>query len=305
MKKFLKTAFIVGLCGVSVVALAAVVLGKHRAKDAAQTLKKMAQSEVDEFIRENDNHDLRAELNKLRDEYPKQIALVKSQIKEIEQDLSELERDETRARDIVTMCDEDLASIKKSHDASIAAYNDAKVEFRGRYYDASEIARLQSRIMETREIYTDRVNDSVDERLLLEAERDELKLRLEELETERTEFEAEHARLTREIERMQRNEKMIKLAKRREGCEHDGHTDAMTTLEKVRRSVDRRVIEQQETLKGLRAAPRDLDYETRARQRERERKSETKRMTETPSESPAPTPSSDDAEIEVEAELVG
>ena len=107
MKRFIKTVFIVGLCGVGAIALAHAVLGKHRTQNAARALQNMAQQSVDELSAAQ--QDLKEELGNLRDEYPRQIAMLRSKIKQVDREVSALDKEETRAADIVRLCEEDIS----------------------------------------------------------------------------------------------------------------------------------------------------------------------------------------------------
>lgn len=300
MKKFFKTVVVVGLCGVGVVALAHVVLGKDRVHGATHALKSLAQAEVDELIAHQ--QDLKKELAKLREEYPKQIAMVRSQIGEIERDLEKLDKEETRAGDIVRLCEEDVSYLEDQQDIIGTRHADvAAIEFNGSRYTLDEAERLTGRIAETRGMYVTRLEEIAAERGVLERERDQLTVELEAIRTEQAEFEAEYQSLVREIERLKRNQEMIELAEKRRGIGVEHHSDNMDTLDGIRTAVERARIEQEERLKAARVAPRSLDYETRAQLLEIQRKRETKRKTESVPEAPLGEfeDDEDDAEMEL------
>jgi chromosome segregation ATPase len=301
MKKFFKTVFIVGLCGVGVVALAHAVLGKHRTHDAAKALQSMAQCEVDELIRKQ--KDMKEELSKLRTVYPKQIAMLKGQLNDIDRQLEKLDKEETRASDIVRLCEEDISYLQDQRDVVGSVYANARViEHRGSTYTTSEADQLVTRIAETREIYTNRLDDIAAERNILQAEKEQISVEVQAVEAEQAEFEAEYQSLVREIERLKRNEELLKVAENRRGIGHDGHSEAMSTLESVKSAVERARLEQEERLKSARVAPKSLDYETRAKllelQRKRETKQKTERTPETPTSDEPIEPEAEDAELE-------
>ena len=285
MKKFFKTVFIVGLCGVGVVALAHVVLGKHRTHDAAKALQSMAQCEVDELIAKQ--KDMKEELSALRTQYPKQIAMLKGQLNDIDRQLAKLDKEETRATDIVKLCEEDISYLEDQGDVVGSVYADARViEHRGSKYTLEEAEQLVTRIAETREIYVTRLDDISAERNILQGEKDQITVEVQAVETEQAEFEAEYQSLVREIERLQRNEELLKIAEGRRGIGDDGHSEAMATLDSVKSAVERARLEQDERLKAARVAPKSMDYETRAKLLELQRKRETKQKTERTPETP-------------------
>lgn len=300
MKRFIKTVFIVGLCGVGAIALAHAVLGKHRTQNAARALQNMAQQSVDELIAAQ--QDLKEELGNLRDEYPRQIAMLRSQIKQVDREVTALDKEETRAADIVRLCEEDISYLEDQRDVVGNVYTEARViEHRGSRYNADEAELLVERISRTREMYRTRKQDISEQRAILQTEKDQLSLELESIRDEQQEFEAEYQSLLREIERLKRNEKMIKLAESRRGIGASRHGEAMTTLAQVKTAVERASIEQEERLKAARVAPRSLDYETRARLLELRRKREARRHTEsTPEAVEAATTEEDATEIDAE-----
>lgn len=301
MKKFFKTVFIVGLCGVGTIALAHAVLGKHRTRDAAQALQNMAQAEVDELIAKQ--KDLKHELSKLREEYPRQIAVVKSQLKQVDRQLVALDTEEARANDIVRLCEEDISYLEDQRDVVGAVYSDVRaIEHRGSKYTMAEADTLVTRIGETREIYVSRLDEIEQERHVLNGEKDQLTLELHAIEAEQQEFEAEYQSLLREIERLERNQEMLEIAEERRGYGCERHGEAMSTLNDVKTAVERARIEQEERMKAARVAPKSLDYETRARLLEIQRKREAKQKTEATPESPETGDplGEDEEELEVE-----
>ena len=302
MKKFFKTVFIVGLCGVGTIALAHAVLGKHRTRDAAQALQNLAQAEVDELIAKQ--KDLKHELSKLREVYPRQIAVVKSQLKQVDRQLASLDTEEARANDIVRLCEEDISYLEDQRDVVGAVYSDVRaIEHRGSKYTMAEADTLVTRIGETREIYVSRLDEIEQERQILNGEKDQLTLELHAIEAEQQEFEAEYQSLLREIERLERNQEMLEIAEERRGYGVERHGEAMSTLNDVKTAVERARIEQEERMKAARVAPKSLDYETRARLLEIQRKREAKQKTEATPESPETGDELGEDEDELEAEF--
>jgi hypothetical protein len=304
MKKFFKVVFVVGLCGVATIALAHVVLGKHRTHDAAKALQEMAQDEVDELIRKQ--ADMKEELAKLRAEYPKQIAMLRSQAKQVDRQLEGLDSEQTRAGDIVRLCEEDISYLEDQRDTVGSVYTETRaIEHRGSKYNAAEAGQLVTRIAETREIYVTRLDEISAERAILQAEKEQIAIELQAVETEQAEFEAEYQSLVREIERLKRNEELLRVAESRRGYGCERHGEAMSTLNDVKTAVERARIEQEERLKSARIAPKSLDYETRAKLLEIQRQREAKEKTQRTSENPD-TPESEEAEeLEIDNDFQG
>ncbi len=299
MKKFVKTVFIVGLCTLGVVAAAHIVLGKKRTRDAVQALQQMAQSEVDELIQKQ--ADMKAELAKLREQYPRQIAAVRSQLADIERQLATLDKEQARAADVIRLCEEDISYLEDQREILGTVYaGERAIEHRGGRYNSEEAGQLVVRISDTRQAYADRSIEIGREREMLLAEKEQLALELEAIRAEQAEFEAEYQTLVREIERLKRNEEMLKLSESRRGRGCDRHDETMQTLGSVKSALERARIEQEERMKASKLAPRSLDYETRAKLLEAQRARETKRVTEGTPEAPAGSEPADELDAEEE-----
>lgn len=264
MKRFFKGVVIVGLCAVGVVATAHVVLGKQRTRDAAMTLQKMAQGEVDELIARHS--DMKQELDRMRDDYPRQVAALKTQLKEIERRLEELEKEAATSADIVRMCEEDISLLEDRRDQAAGTPATVKyIEHRGNRYNTTEAERLIARISQTRQMYAAKGESISREREQLGAEAERTGAELAELQAEQAEFEVQYNSLVREIDSIKRNEETLKRAEHRRGRNRDCHAEAMNTLAQVKGALERARTEQDERLKSLRESSRDMGYEARAK----------------------------------------
>lgn len=280
MKCFFKTVLIVGLVGIGTVSLAHIVLGKARTQGAIKALQGMAQNEVDKLIATEE--DMRGQLEKLRAEYPRQIAMLRSQASEVERRLAAVERDNARARDILSLCEADL---KEIHAARPEAVTGA-IAFRGSRYKPAQTEVLVERIEQTRELYTTRLEDNEQEAKVLKQELEQLQSDITAMRTEQEEFETQYQSLLREIERVSRNEKAIRLAESRGARGGERHDEAMSTLGQVKASLERARIEQEERLRAARGKPKSLDYEARVRAMEAQHAREARRAVQPVPESP-------------------
>ena len=284
MKTMFKAVIILGVAGVATVAVAHWVLGSDRAHRAVHSLKNMAQAEVDELIQSQEN--LEAELAELRKGYPEQIALIRSQLREIDRQLEALEKETVRSATIITLCDEDLTELERQQAiVSGVATGGRVVVYRGSRYSTLEAEHLRARIDQTRDIYTLRIEGAAEERQVLEGEKDHLEGVLNQLRAEQQEFEAEYASLLREIERLKRSERFLELVESRSSLDGGYHGEAMTGLNAIKSKVEEARTNQQERIRAVSRTPRSLDYDTRARARERSMSRDAKRNTEVTPES--------------------
>lgn len=297
MCKFFKAVFFVGLVGLGTLGVAVAVLGKHRARDAVKSLQKMAQSEVDELIRRQ--NDMKEQLAALREQYPRQVAALRAQQAEVDQQVKQLEKEAQRCTDIIALCDEDISALTRQRKAAARAEAGATaISFRGSRYSMAEAETLVVRINSTREMYTRRLSEISAEREVLAAEKAQLASELELVTAEQQEFEAEYQSLVREIDRLKRNQELIEIAERRTGQGSCKHGESMETLSKVRSALDKARMEQEERMKSARIAPRQSDYETRAKLLEIERQREARRKVEGAPEQPVPAAEDQPAEEE-------
>lgn len=274
MCKFFKAVFIVGLVGLGTFGVACAVLGKQRAHDTLKSLQKMAQSEADQLIKKQ--NDMKEQLAKLREQYPRQVAALRSQIADIDEQAKALEKEAAKCADILALCDADLKEISAARKASPKA----AIAFRGSKYSPQDAEALIVRINRTREIYIERQRQIKVERENLAVEKAQVAQELELVRAEQEEFEAQYQSLCREIERVQRNQELLNAAEKRKGRCGNRHEESMQTLASLKSALSKARMEQEERMKAARIAPREVDYETRAKALEIERERETKRKTE-------------------------
>ncbi len=295
MCKLFKAVFIVGLVGLGTFGIACAVLGKQRAHDTIKSLQKMAQGEADELIRKQ--NDMKEQLAKLREQYPKQVATLRAQQADIDEQAKQLEKEAAKCADILALCDADLNEISAARKRS-----NASITFRGSKYSPADADSLVVRISKTREIYATRQSDIKVERETLETEKAQIAQELELVRAEQEEFEAQYQALVREIDRVKRNQELLNSAQSRKGYCGNRHEESMETLSQLKSALTKARMEQDERMKSLKITPRQQDYETRAKVVEIERERETKRKTEGASEEPAPKAEQPAEEVDEEEE---
>ncbi len=298
MCKLFKAVFIVGLVGLGTFGIACAVLGKQRAHDTIKSLQKMAQGEADELIRRQ--NDMKEQLAKLREQYPKQVATLRAQQLDVEEQAKQLEKEAAKCADILALCDADLNDISASRKRA----PNATIAFRGSKYAPADAEALVMRISKTREIYATRQADIKVERETLDTEKAQIAQELELVKAEQEEFEAQYQALVREIDRVKRNQELLHSAEKRKGYCGNRHEESMETLSQLKSALNKARMEQEERMKSLKITPRQQDYESRAKVVEIERERESKRKTEGASEEPAPKSEQPAEETEEEEESV-
>jgi small-conductance mechanosensitive channel len=282
MCKLFKAVFIIGLVGLGTFGVACAVLGKQRAHDTIKSLQKMAQGEADQLIKKQ--NDMKEQLAKLREQYPKQVAALRAQQADIDEQTKQLDKETAKCGDILALCDADLNDISASRKRA----GNATITFRGSKYSPTDADALFVRINKTREIYATRQADIKVERETLDGEKAQIAQELDLVKAEQEEFEAQYQALVREIDRVKHNQELLNSAEKRKGYCGNRHEESMETLSQLKSALNKARMEQEERMKSLKITPRQQDYETRAKVVEIEREREAKRKTEGASEEPTP-----------------
>lgn len=247
---------------IAVLALAVggVLLGPDRVRDLAGTAREHIVQNVDEMI--DPEVQLTNEIKNMQREFPRQIAALRSQIREIDRALREVTDEVAVAEQVVTLCDGDIALLEGA-----AAVNPTLVPVGATTHRPAANARTQLvRVVRTKEAYEHRLELAQEEQAALEVERNRVKNELTSLEEEAQDFQMQVALLEREIEALQRGDMLIEIAQKRRALE-DRAIDrrASTALQRIYTAVDERRAEQTEILRGIQERETNVEYETRAK----------------------------------------
>jgi len=255
---------------IGLVGLVAVV-GLTRVKTAYWSVRDHLRSNVDELV--DTKVALHHEIRKLQKDYPARLGDLKIHIAEIDRDLREVSRDRRLCEEVVALCDSDVAVLEaKVARVSASTGTDSHavlipVEFRAEQMGQSEALTRAGRIAETAQDYRVRLQDLEQEEQILVDEKSRLGAELAEMEREYREFQAEVGGMMRDIESLNRKENLVKVAERRQRDREDIFTDRASGLAVVKEKIDRRKIQLDERLRGLRSFRSGNEYEARARLR--------------------------------------
>lgn len=200
----------------------------------------------------DDTAALRAQISELEAQYPKKIAEVSSDLREVEEQIARLERDTQVSRRVVELTEADLGEL----DAGIeSARSDrtsgiVRVSFEGRRVGLDSAYRERASIAQTRATHQRRVEELTTELGYLSGQRDQLAELLARLERERSEFKAQLAQLDAQVDSIARNERMIAMMEQRqqtidEHSRYEAHSlDQLTErLESVRAQQEQKLRE--------------------------------------------------------------
>ena len=209
--------------GVVITALAGGVLvavaGPHRVGAMVHQTRANFVSVIDENI--EDPILLRAQIKKLESQYPQKIAEVRSDLTEVQTQISQLDRELQVASKVVALASMDLETV--SGQLTQARYTQesnpgaiVRVSLNNRPVDLDDAYAKRNQIQQTRDMYAARVTDLSTDLGYLNDQEIQLAQLLERLETERTEFQAKLFQLDAQIDTIARNERLIDMMEDRQ-----------------------------------------------------------------------------------------
>ncbi|MHC5048874.1 MAG: hypothetical protein ACYTGY_20410 [Planctomycetota bacterium] len=155
---------------------------------------------------------LRRQLQDLADEYPDRIAKVQGEIAEVDHQLGQFERDSEIAARVVAMTTDDLSELKTLITrAEGVEGRSVYVRFDGIRFGIDQAYGEARRINNVRVTYDDRLSCNQQQLQLLSQQKARLVEILARLEEEYTTFETQMWQLDRQIDAIERNERLIEM----------------------------------------------------------------------------------------------
>jgi chromosome segregation ATPase len=202
-----------GLIGGMALAGLALAFPSHSRAAFAQ-IKSRVHGVADKFI--DDPVALRSQLENLARTYPDRIAEVRGELAAVEHQVAQFQRDTEIARRVVAMTTEDLSKLKmlceKAEAKATETGSVVAIRFENRRFDNSIEAKAEAaRINSVRVSYQDRLASNDAQLEMLSQQKTALVEILTKLETEFQRFETQLFALNREIDAIQRNERLIEM----------------------------------------------------------------------------------------------
>lgn len=197
-----------------------VIAGPDRAFALFSQTRSKVNSAIDSRV--TDPVALRAQLRDLEGQYPKRIADVRGDLAELNEQISQLEREVAVSRKVVHMADADLEQMQgvlaRAEEARAqAAGHIIRVRFDdNRPMSLDDAYSRASRVSQVRSAYSTRAADIERDLGYLGQQKERLEALLEQLETERAEFQTQLWQLDRQVDAIARNDRMIELMQKRE-----------------------------------------------------------------------------------------
>jgi chromosome segregation ATPase len=214
---------------------------------------------------------LRTQLRNLEAEYPERIGQVRGDLAELRQQIRQLEKDQAICERVVEMAQTDYSSLEPVFNeatamrASKGNSSVAVVAWDDKVYTYDRAAIQLNQVRQTILAYTNRAGDAKHDLTYLRQQEGRLEELLVTLEAERTQFQSQIMQLTRQVDSIARNERLIGLLEERnKTIEECSKYDAISLENLTNRLSEVRAI-QVAQLDMLSGSQKRMDYEDMAR----------------------------------------
>lgn len=243
-----------------------ILVGPDRVAAAFETVQDKAGTVVDNFIDQEEARALRQRLHDLAAEYPDRIAEVRGEVAKIETQLEQLHHDTDVARRVVAMTEADLTAMAaqvenaRSQGTQIVSLveGDAGVDLEVAY-------REGRRIRDIHQTYQQRLLADQRQVELLQQQHERMTSLLDQIEREHAQYQAQVWQLDRQIDAIERNDRLIALTESQQETLHRFRSPQ--DVESIRQ-IESRLAElsavQEGTLQALAEQGQQHEYEARA-----------------------------------------
>jgi chromosome segregation ATPase len=243
------------------------LVGPQRMHASLHHVRTQVQGVVDMCV---DNPEaLRRQLEELADEYPERIEEVSKELAIVDTHIDEIQSDLRKSTLVVSAMTDDLGLLKRGVEQANAKRAEGimyvKLELDGMRLSPEQAINEASRLLGARESYQDRIEFDQRQLVFLQEQREALSEALTGLEGEFASFEAKMWQLDREIDAIERNERLIELTKRQQQT-----LDSYNKFEKVGnfRQIESKLAQlrtvQDAQMQVLRERAFQRDYEAQA-----------------------------------------
>jgi chromosome segregation ATPase len=257
-----------GLIGGLALGGVTLLVGPERVAAGFSQMRSKAQTLVDGKI--SDPVALRHQLAKLSDEYPSRIAEVRGELAEVEHQISQYERDIEIAQRVVAMTTDDLRQIQtlvqRAESEQEAKARPVSIRFDGVRYNIDQAVTEARRINNVRQTYRDRLASDEQQMTFLIEQHNRLASILEQLESEYATFQTQLWQLDRQIDAIERNDRLIKLTEQQQATlEQYERFGTVGNLKQLEGKLAQLRAIQEAQLKTLETRGVHRDYEGRAK----------------------------------------
>jgi predicted RNase H-like nuclease (RuvC/YqgF family) len=258
-KSVVRVAVIGALAGGTAVLVAGPQRSMAVFSQAQNTITDAIDGQIDDPIA------LRSQIRALEAEYPEKIAEVRSDLSDVQQQVSQLERELAVSVKVVDLASADLASLdsgitmareaRANHPGSLVriSFNDSKINLDDAYAKRGQVEQ-------TREIYATRARELGRDLGYLQQLEAQLAELLVNLETVRSEFQAQIFALDAQIDAIARNDRMIEMMEKRQATIDEHSRYKAHSLEQLTGRLASIRAEQQARLESISRTKSNTDY---------------------------------------------
>jgi chromosome segregation ATPase len=273
MASLFKTVLKVGVVGVVLLGTAGaatyLVAGAPRTKAVVRQVHDKVLARIDEAV--EDPVALRAQLLELEKDYPRRIAQVRGDLAELNEEIRQLERDKAISQRVVELAEQDLARIEPRLEEARTASDTrdrnglAPVAMGADPAVRSQLTSRIGQIRHTRAAYANRAADAAHDLGYLRQQSGRLEELLLTLENERAQFRTQIQQLSRQVDAIARNDRLIDLLEKRNQTIEECSRYQAVSLDQVTGRLAEIRCRQEAELDLLAKAHERTDYEDVAR----------------------------------------
>jgi predicted RNase H-like nuclease (RuvC/YqgF family) len=242
------------------------IIGPERVEAAFGAIQTQATALVDEYIDVEEAQALRSRLHELAEAYPDRIAEIRGEVARVETQLEQFAHDADVARRVVAMTGADLEQLAlKVQSAERGGVRTVSLVSGDAGVNLDVAYREGRRIKGIHETYQERLVSDQRQITMLETQRERLAALLEQIEDEFADYQAQVWQLDRQIDSIQRNDRLIALTESQQATlrafESPGNAEGLRAIET--RLAELQAV-QEGTLQALTERGRQNEYEHRA-----------------------------------------
>lgn len=274
MFSIFKSLFKTTLIGTAVIGTLAggalLLAGPGRTRAVLHQVKTHVARVIDQNI--DDPVALRNNLRELEREYPKRIAMLSGDLAELNQQIHQLSRERAISLRVVELADQDLAILRPMLDqatASLAGNNHARlaaVSFDDTVYSVQRASTKVRQIQNTRSAHANRAADADHSLTYLRQQLGRFEEAMGQLEAEQAEFQIQLFQLNRQVDSIQRNERLIKMLAERKRTLEECTSYDVSSLDQITGKLDQILTRQAAHLDVLSSVQQAVNYEDMARE---------------------------------------
>lgn len=270
-----KSLFKTTLIGTAVVGAlggaALLAAGPHRAKAVMHQVRDQVSHAID--ARLDDPIALRNKLRELEAQYPQRIASLRADHAELRQQIGQLERERAISERVVELAEEDLAVLRPIFEEATAGAAAgtpharlAAVAFDDQIYSLQRAEAKIRQVDNTRQAHATRANDAEHSLTYLRQQSARFEEAVAQLEAEQAAFRIQLEQLNRQVDSIERNERLIDMLAERKRTLEECESYDCASLDQVTGKLQQILTHQSAELDVLSSTAEAVSYEDLARE---------------------------------------